>query len=587
MRRFIILPLLLFTMFLGSFLEAQTTPQEPSGPNLSPNPTTAPQNTASVVPPVQDPKQAPPTWSDGLSVGALVRVRPELKYNFDFNRNTNDNVDFTGQKIQFWIQKEFTKDVIAKITFQDSRLWGAEKGSLTGLSTANDGTRQSTDVREAYVEVKNNFNLPFHFQVGRQIMRYGDERLVGSLDWTNVGRSFDGLRLKWEDKYFSSHAFVTSVSERHSDIAGNTTNFGVKTQFNSYLDCPYNGTKVCTAKIDAQRQELGDSYFTGFYNTLKPSDYLHIDLYYLGLQKEYLRTNQSLVLTTGEVGNPNTRAGRWDVLHTYGMRLTNKTQANKKALQAIDYSFEYAVQTGTTGRNVTPKWDSFQTDVNLVDPLNNSTYKQNLYREKERYKTYAFGADIGYTISKFRVGVAYDVGSGDPNRSDGSVASFQNLFHTNHLFYGMADQVSWVNMKSKSVNLSYATESYGSFRIDYFAIEKHKLQDSWYDIAGVAKTGASTESFSNNQYDTSQVLTEKGAGENRPVSLLGRSLFREVDVKYNIPYKNILFEAGYSMIFAGDAIQNKVNDRTVNANVYTNQFGKNAQFAYLMVTAQF
>ncbi|XDD48380.1 alginate export family protein [Leptospira sp. WS39.C2] len=578
--------LILILMFLAiSYpVTAQTNSPEP---NVT-SPTTPIPNPSPSLQPVQEPKPNPaPTWSDGFSAGALVRIRPEMKYNFDFNRNTNDNVDFTGQKIQFFVQKEFTKDVIAKVTFQDSRLWGAERGSLTGLSTANDATRQSTDVREAFVEIKNNFGLPLHVQAGRQILRYGDERLVGSLDWTNVGRSFDGLRFKWEDKFFSSHLFVTSVSERHSEIAGNTTNFGVKSQYNTYLDCPYNGTKVCTAKIDAQRQELGDSYFTGFYNTLKPSDYFHIDLYYLGLQKEYLRTNNSLVLTTGEVGNPNTRAGRWDVLHTYGIRVTNKTQANKKALQAIDYSFEYATQTGTTGRNISPKWDTFQTNVSLVDPLTNTMYQQNFYREKERYKTFAFGADIGYTISKLRMGVAYDVGSGDPNRTDGSIASFQNLFHTNHLFYGMADQVSWVNMKSKSVNLSYATESYGTFRIDYFAIEKHKLQDSWYDIAGVAKSGASTESISNNQYDVSQVLTENGTGNNRPVSMLGRSLFREVDVKYNLPYKNILLECGYSMIFAGDAIQNKVNDRTVNANLYTNQFSKTAQFAYLMVTAQF
>ncbi|MCW7505837.1 alginate export family protein [Leptospira paudalimensis] len=578
MRRYFIL----FVMLLatGYPVSAQTTNTEPNvtSPNI-PSPSREP---------IQEPKpNPPPTWSDGFSAGAFVRFRPEMKYNFDFNRNTNDNVDFTGQKIQFFIQKEFTKDIVAKVTFQDSRLWGAEKGSLTGIATANDGTRQSTDVREAYIESKNNFGLPLHVLAGRQILRYGDERLVGSLDWTNVGRSFDGLRFKWEDKLFSSHLFVTSVSERHSDIAGNTTNFGVKSQYNTYLDCPYNGTKVCSPKIDAQRQELGDSYFTGFYNTLKPSDYLHIDLYYLGLQKEYLRTNNSLVLTTGEVGNPNTRAGRWDVLHTYGIRVTNKTQPGKKALQAIDYSFEYATQTGTTGRNINPKWDFFQTNVNLVDPLTNTTYQQNLYREKERYKTFAFGADIGYTISKVRMGVAYDVGSGDPNRTDGSIASFQNLFHTNHFFYGMADQVSWVNMKSKSINISYATESYGTFRIDYFAIEKHKLQDSWYDLVGNAKSGASTESISNNQYDVSQVLTENGTGNNRPVSLLGRSLFREVDVKYNLPYKNILIEGGYSMIFAGDAIQSKVNDRTVNANVYTNQFSKTAQFAYLMVTSQF
>ncbi|TGM45512.1 alginate export family protein [Leptospira vanthielii] len=575
--------LLFLFMFVGVEIFGQTTvppTDTPTNTNQLPNATTAP---------TQEPQKptTPSTWSDGFTAGALVRVRPEMKYNLDFNRNTNDNVDFTGQKIQFWVQKEFTKDVIAKITFQDARLWGAEKGSLTGLSTANDGTRQSTDIREAYIEVKNNFDLPFHIQAGRQILRYGDERLVGSLDWTNVGRSFDGLRLKWEQKYLSSHVFVTSVSERHSDIAGNTTSFGVKNQYSPYLDCPYNGTKACTLKPDAQRQELGDSYFTGFYNTLKPSDFFHIDLYYLGLQKEYLRTNQSLVLTTGETGTPASRAGRWDILHTYGIRITNRTQANKKALQAIDYSFEYAVQTGTTGKSIRPRWDNNRTLVTLTDPLTNGTYKHNLYSEKERYKTFAFGADVGYTIDKLRLGVAYDIGSGDPNRTDGSIASFQNLFHTNHLFYGMADQVSWVNMKSKSVNASYNLGTYGSVRLDYFAIEKHKLQDSWYDVAGVAKTGASTESISNNSYDVSQVLTEKGTGDNRPVSMLGKSLFRELDFKYNVPYKNLILECGYSMLFAGDAIQNRVNDRTINSQVYTNQFSKNAQFAYLMVTAQF
>ncbi|EOQ95035.1 PF13372 domain protein [Leptospira wolbachii serovar Codice str. CDC] len=574
---------ILFYLVIGYELLGQTAvPENPTNQNQAVNPSSTP-------PPTQEPQKLPPppTWSDGFTAGALVRVRPELKYNLDFNRNTNDNVDFTGQKIQFWIQKEFTKDVIAKITFQDARLWGAEKGSLTGLSTANDGTRQSTDVREAYIEVKNNFNLPFHIQAGRQILRYGDERLVGSLDWTNIGRSFDGLRLKWDDKYISSHIFVTSVSERHSDIAGNTTSFGVKNQYSPYLDCPYNGTKACTLKPDAQRQELGDSYFTGFYNTLKPSDYFHIDLYYLGLQKEYLRANQSLILTTGETGNPASRASRWDILHTYGIRITNRTQANKKALQALDYSFEYAVQTGTTGKSIRPRWDNQRTEVTLTDPLTNGTYNHNLYSEKEKYKTFAFGADVGYTIEKLRLGVAYDIGSGDPNRTDGSIASFQNLFHTNHLFYGMADQVSWVNMKSKSVNATYNLGTYGNFRVDYFAIEKHKLQDSWYDVAGVAKTGASTESITNNSYDSSQVLTEKGAGDNRPVSMLGRSLFREIDFKYNMPYKNLILECGYSMLFAGDAIQNRVNDRTINSQVYTNQFSKNAQFAYLMVTAQF
>ncbi|MDF3820881.1 alginate export family protein [Leptospira sp. 96542] len=528
-----------------------------------------------------------PTWMDGFSAGAMLRIRPEMKYNYDFNSTTNDNVDFVGQKLQFWIQKDFTKDVIAKITFQDSRLWGGEKGSVTGLSTANDGTKQSTDIREAYIEIKNNFNLPFHVQAGRQILKYGDERLVGSLDWSNVGRSFDGIRFKWDNKYISSHIWVTNLTERHSDIVGNSSAFGVKNKYGTYVDCPPNGKTICNLKIDADRNELGDSYFTGFYNTIKPSDYFHIDLYYIGVQKEYLKVNQSLVLTTGEIGNPENREGRKDILHTYGVRFTNKTQPNKKALQPFDYSFEYATQTGTTGKSITPKWDTFATQVELIDPLTNKNYKKNLYSEKEKYKTFAFGADFGYTIDKLRLGAGYDIGSGDPNRTDGSIASFQNLFHTNHVFYGMADQVSWVNMKSKSVNLTYTTEKYGSIRVDYFVIEKHKLQDSWYEVSGISKPGASTESISNNQYNYSQVLTEKGAGNDRPVSLLGKNLFREIDIKYNIPYQSIIFEMGYSIIIAGDAIKNRVNDTTVQSNAFTNQFNKEAQFAYLMMTANF
>lgn len=190
--------ILSFYLFIHYGIFGQTTAQSTTQetPNITPNSSSMTTQTEETKP------IPPPSWADGFSVGALVRVRPEMKYNFDFNRNTNDNVDFTGQKIQFWIQKEFSKDVIAKITFQDSRLWGAEKGSLTGISTANDGTRQSTDVREAYIEVKNNLGLPLHIQAGRQLLRYGDERLVGSLDWTNVGRSFDGLKTQMGTEVF-------------------------------------------------------------------------------------------------------------------------------------------------------------------------------------------------------------------------------------------------------------------------------------------------------------------------------------------------------------------------------------------------
>lgn len=534
--------------------------------------------------------KSPPTWSDGLKVGGLIRIRPEMKYNYDFNSTTNDNVDFTGQKVQFFIEKEFTKDIHTKITFQDSRIWGGEKGSITGVSTANDSTKQSTDVREAWLEAKNLFDVPISLQAGRQILNYGDQRLVGGLEWSNVGRSYDGARFKFDEKYLSSHIWAMSVGEKSSDAGGNNTALGTKNQYGAIYNCPPNAKTACTGPTpDAPAQEMGDSVFTGFYNTIKPSEYFHIDLYYLGLQKKYLNTNQALALTSPNPGTPESRAGRTDIVHTYGFRLTNKTQANSKSLQAFDYALEYATQNGTNGKTIKPGWDSLNQQVDSIDPLTGNTYKTNIYREKVRYDSHAAAVLAGYTFNKLvRLGAGYEMGSGDPNRSDGSISTFQNLFSTNHGIYGIADQVGWVNMIAKSINLTLFMEKFGIFRMDYYIVNKHKRQDAWYDVTGSIKSGASTESENNNRYDMTGVYTDLGAGNKRPSAYLGRSLFREIDLKYSIPYKSINWELGYSIVYGGDAIRNKVNDNTVGSpNALIDKFSKNAQFAYLMMTYAF
>ncbi len=526
---------------------------------------------------------------DNLKLGGLIRFRPEMKYNYDFNRSLNDNVNFTGQKIQFYIHKEFNKDLEAKITIQDSRIWGGERGSSTGLSTANDGTRQSTDIREAWLKTKNIFDLPLHLQVGRQILAYGDERLVGSLDWTNVGRSFDGARIILEEKYFTTHLWVMVLGENNSDIAGNTSALGRNTSYNAKFNCPPGAIKACTSVPDAPIRELGDSYFTGFYNTIKLSEILHIDLYYLGLQKKILEANNSVILSqTGTLGSPESRAGRMDILNTYGIRITNKTQQNKKSIQEFDYALEYATQSGRNGNNIRPGWDSLNTQVESTDLLTGNKYKNNIYREKVKYNSYAYAIDLGYTIDTFRIGLGYDVGSGDPNRQDGSISTFQNLFHTNHIWYGMADQVSWVNMKSKSINLTATTQSIGIFRVDYFIVDKDKRQDGWYDVSGNLKTGSSTESFSNNRFDSSSLFTNNGSGSYRPVGSLGKNLFREIDFLWAVSYKSINWSFGYSVIYGGDSIKNQVDDATKLSTAFTKKnFSGIADFGYIMMTYLF
>ncbi|MBE8364447.1 alginate export family protein [Leptospira borgpetersenii] len=526
-------------------------------------------------------------WYESVKLGGLIRIRPEARYNYDFDKFKNDNISFVGAKAQIWIEKEFTQNMKARIVLQDSALWGGEKGSIIGIDTANDNTRQSVGIREAWVESKELIG-PVTLQAGRQILKYGDERLVGALEWNNVGRSFNGFRLKIDKELFSTHAWVMIVGEQDSDVAGNSTNLGKRNSFPIQYNCPPNSfsSSACTLTTELSKQQQGDATFTGFYNTFKSSDLLHIDAYYIGLYKKWLPQNNSTILL---LPNPETipRDSRYDQLHTFGFRLSNKTTPDKKAKIPFDFSIEYAIQNGKNGLNVTPNWDILNTNVSTVDPLTGKTVTNSIYKEKQSYDAYAFAFDIGYTIGPFRFGGIYDIGSGDPNRKDGKVATFSNLFHSNHGFFGEADQVSWVNMVGKSVNFTWDGGKFGKLKIAYWIIDKQKRQDGWYDVTGNLKEGASTESATNERFKDPYVQSEKGALDQRGVVTLGKNLFREIDMIYSFEYNHILWSFGGSWIFAGDAVRRKLNDDSIYPEFRKTNFLPQAQFGYLMMTVQF
>lgn len=68
---------------------------------------------------------------------------------------------------------------------------------------------------------------------------------------------------------------------------------------------------------------------------------------------------------------------------------------------------------------------------------------------------------------------------------------------------------------------------------------------------------------------------------------LGKNLFREIDLIYSFKYKGILWALGGSWIFAGDAVRRKLNDDSISPEFRKTQFLPQAQFGYLMMTAQF
>ena len=86
------------------------------------------------------------------------------------------------------------------------------------------GSYQDTwDIRQAYVQLGDAQSGPIALTLGRQEINLGDQRLVGSSNWTNTARSFDAARLSLHHAGLRLEAFAASVvDERDQELDHHT-----------------------------------------------------------------------------------------------------------------------------------------------------------------------------------------------------------------------------------------------------------------------------------------------------------------------------------------------------------------------------
>ena len=127
-----------------------------------------------------------------LEISGEVRDRYEVRNNASFGNPNDTGVDqnnssFLGQRLRLNLGYKPTTDVKFFVQFQDSRLFGAEAGTL--------GNSQNTDVHQGYMQIQDLFLDGLQLRLGRQEIFFGDHRVIGNVGWSNIGRSFDGARL--------------------------------------------------------------------------------------------------------------------------------------------------------------------------------------------------------------------------------------------------------------------------------------------------------------------------------------------------------------------------------------------------------
>jgi hypothetical protein len=67
------------------------------------------------------------------------------------------------------------------------------------------------DVRQAYLQIGNSKNGWFDVSIGREVLSFGEERLIGPSDWLNQGRTFDAVRADLHHPGYNVSFFASSV----------------------------------------------------------------------------------------------------------------------------------------------------------------------------------------------------------------------------------------------------------------------------------------------------------------------------------------------------------------------------------------
>ena len=352
------------------------------------------------------------------------RIRLESRdNNRDFNSALNDDNDDT------WLLNRFrlglTLKPVAWLKFytqtQDSREAFSERANIPGVRGAEGD--DIFDLRQLFLQIGDPKAFPLLLTVGRQALNYGDNRLVADSRWGNFGRTFDAVRLRFE-------------------------------QSRSWLESFY------ARPVQIRRHEFDDGdaadHLAGVYFSTELVPRQTTDLYLFYRNKEGTQPDLDPTNRTDPQGTWNGPAARFV---TVGARV--KSKAN--ALHGWDYTAEAAYQTG----------DLYQS-TRASQRFDLSTFATHV----------SGGYTFAEVPWKPRLGAEYNFASGDHNPNDGNSESFQNLFPSNHEKYGFMDEFAWRNLHDARVQLSAKPVNRLELQVDYHAFWLADTHDFWYRSNG-------------------------------------------------------------------------------------------------------
>ena len=191
------------TITVSLFLLAALTSVEAGTPDVPPLPPPPPDN--------------PLSFFDGRLV---LSFEDQLRFesrenNFDFNSGSDALTDdaWLLNRARIGLQWKPLPGVSLFIQGQDSREYFSDRPDIPGV-LGSEGD-DPFDLHQAWIEYHDAKMSGWGLRVGRQKLSYGDQRLIGPLEWSNFARAFDGIKLfhdngsgTWFDLFAASPVLV-------------------------------------------------------------------------------------------------------------------------------------------------------------------------------------------------------------------------------------------------------------------------------------------------------------------------------------------------------------------------------------------
>lgn len=203
------------------------------------------------TPLLQDPAGGESAQREKLKFNFQARARVEWRDNvYDFNNSVDSPTDDSWllHRIRVGLEWEASPWFRVTIQGQDARESFSDRADIPNQMGAEGD--DAFDLRLASLELGDPDHLSL--KIGRQVLGYGDERLVGPLEWLNFSRTFDAVKLRWQEDSWTLDAFVSSVVRIHE------SHFNVSDWLDgeNTRDQTFSGLYFSTTAIPVQRTDL-------------------------------------------------------------------------------------------------------------------------------------------------------------------------------------------------------------------------------------------------------------------------------------------------------------------------------------------